>query len=238
MKLIYITTVVAATLMSGNAATLAQYTFDNTSNSNLANNAANVAAFSASSVDANVTAGVAGSGPGFDAIITAGGVLFGAEGQGVSDGPNPNLAGAINDGDYFTVSISANAGYLLDLDSFDFGIGRAANGTTDYAVFTSIEGFDNGDELLFSDGGNIVSTTASNDVSVDLSSSLYDSLETIEFRIVIDNRSSNSSSSSATFIDNVTISGLAISSVAIPEPSSVALLGLGGLVLVARRKRV
>ena len=48
----------------------------------------------------------------------------------------------------------------------------------------------------------------------------------------VDDRADNGGGSSAAIFDDITVNG-----VVVPEPSSAALLGLGGLALLARRKR-
>ncbi|MDP0490164.1 MAG: PEP-CTERM sorting domain-containing protein [Verrucomicrobiota bacterium JB023] len=214
----------------GHSAVLASYEFDNTGSTN-DSESANSAWFAATTVDPNVVGGGFTSGSGVDPLVIANtDVLFAAEGQGMSDGTTADLAGAIVDGDYFGVTIAAAPGYTLDLDNVTFNVGRANNGTRDYAFFTSVGGFSVGDQVVYAENA-ITADSINSTQTIDLSGASYEGLTSIEFRIVFDRRVNNSGYSSATFIDNFTVNGAAI-----PEPSSAALLCLGAFALVRRRR--
>ena len=69
---------------------------------------------------------------------------------------------------------------------------------------------------------------------MDLSGANFQDLSSVEFRVVVDNRITNTAIASDTGFSALQLNGDVIT---VPEPTSAALLGLGGLALVARRKR-
>ncbi|WP_435892613.1 PEP-CTERM sorting domain-containing protein [Oceaniferula spumae] len=210
---------------SSMAATLASYEFNN---SDPGNNTTNTVDFTSSDTDINSTAGTFGSGAGFNLNTTVVMTGFTSDGLGLSDGTGDDLAGAISAEDYFTFTMTAASGFTLNLENLNLDVGRSIRGAQDFYVFSDVDGFVAGqqiDSVL-----NIGEGTTNLDV--DLSDSKYSGLSFIEFRIYVDDRANNSTSSSATFVDNVVLTG-----VAVPEPSSAALLGLGGLALILRRRK-
>jgi len=171
--------------------------------------------------------------------------LFTSETLGLADGLANNIENANDNGQFFEFTATADSGATLDLSSLSFDIGRVANGALDFAIRSSVDGFT--DDLLFANDAIAVQTQAAlpsltSTQTLDLDTATasvdptdFDDLTSITFRIILDDRNSNSGSSSGTFIDNLTLAGTA--SVAVPEPSSLVVLGLGFAGLLARRRR-
>ncbi|MGJ8673192.1 PEP-CTERM sorting domain-containing protein [Rubritalea sp.] len=123
-------------------------------------------------------------------------------------------------GDSMTFTLSAGSGYTLDLTNLTFDL-TANQGATAYHVDAYADGSLTAVELL-------ASTTADGPFDLDLTGFASD-VESIEFRINMDVFNSGNMQ-----IDNVIVNG---DVVAVPEPSSASLLGLGGLALILRRRK-
>ena len=105
-------------------------------------------------------------------------------------GRDNDLPGAITAGDFVSVTLAANDGFALDLESLTFVVSQVQNGAQDYAVFSDVTGFGAADAIAFGDNaiptGPI--TTAGALQTIDLSSTVFDNLSSIEFRVVYDDR--------------------------------------------------
>jgi len=157
--------------------------------------------------------------------------LFTSEGFGLQDGTDDNIAGAFAANQFFTFTIAAaDPTTTFSLDAFNFDITRVANGANDFSIRSSVDNF--ATDIVFANQAILNGTTSAQ--SIDLTAPEFDNLTSIELRIVLDDRQSNSLNSSGTFIDNVELLGSVQS---VPEPSSALLLALSGLTLAARRKR-
>ncbi len=142
-------------------------------------------------------------------------------------------ASAKSNGDYLEFGISVDTGFLLSNLSAGFFGDRSASGPSSIEVFYSTDGFATESSVLAATdvgiNGSIRDTTAVGDALTG----------TVLFRIY----GYGATSSSGTFDLEKTkydgTYGLAINGdvVAVPEPSSAALLGLGGLALILRRRR-
>jgi len=145
-------------------------------------------------------------------------------------------AGAVAEDDYWFFTIEPNSGLVLNLDELLFS--HNFGGTTDsgaewiYFVRSSVDGF------ASTVGSASVTTEAPSGLSdwpttsVDLSGVDFQGLTgTTEFRIYVH---WNSFPLDAQFgrIDNVQLIGDAV-----PEPASAAMIGLGGMLFLARRRR-
>jgi len=217
------TTLLAGLLTAANAAIISQYTFDNPTGS-ATNPASSIVAGGTSSSDFGVGAGFTGTAQTVE-------YAFVSQSLGLELGVGSDLADAISTNEYFTFSMTINEGVTADLTNLTLDVARSTNGAQDFYVFSSITGFTTADVL---DSATGVATTGSS-IDVDLSGSEFQGLtnETVEFRVYVDNRYFNANGGSGTYVDNVTLNG----TVAVPEPSSLALLGLGALTITARRKR-
>ena len=131
--------------------------------------------------------------------------LFISEGRGLQDGTDNNISGAVDRGDFFGFTVTANEGSLLNLTDLQFEVGRAANGAQDYAIRSSVDDF--ATDIAFAD--DAITATLTNQV-IDLSGFAFSDLSAIELRIYFDDRVSNNGTSSATFIDTVVLNGAII----------------------------
>lgn len=145
--------------------------------------------------------------------------------------------------DYYGFTVTNNSGTGLTLDTFTFDAYSVTNdaGQSITAYFQLYYQIDGGGYTAI---GTAQSTTSPNGVTanvsefspllngtVDLSSigSINDGSQ-VEFLLsVYDNSGSNAK---ASFIQNIQLT-----TVTVPEPSSTALLGLGGLLLITRRRK-
>ena len=234
IKIQYIASLAAAcvAMSHSHAAVIAEYDF----NSNL----------NASTADANITAGAVTSGAG---ISGSGRSSFSNSLFALASATSTTIISvgtAIANDDYFSVTMGADSGYYMDLDSITLDYGYTNNaapfGVKDLKayVFSSFTGFVDASDIL---GDKFIQTTVADNslqypggspsLTVDLSAYSYVwSGGEIEFRIYLADTTSNNAYIHR--IDNVTLNGVVA---AVPEPSSTALLGLGGLALMLRRKR-
>lgn len=215
----------------------------------------NTATFAATSSDSNVTASLFGTGSGLNdrissnanalaSTLDAEGNPFGTANQHSAGstrddwgfGTLNSLAAVLADNQFMTFSVSANSGNELDLTSLTFRnrVNRLDRGATDYAVFTSVDGFTSGDEIHT---GSITTINNYENVVVNLSGGSFQNIgstETVEFRIYIWGGGGNNAST-ATLYDKVILNG---SVAAVPEPSSFVMLGLAtGLAGLGIRRR-
>ena len=99
--------------------------------------------------------------------------------------PMNDLAGAIAAGDFVSVTLTANEGFALNWKVSPLCC-RHRMVLRIIAVFSDVTGFAAADAILFGDNaipqGPIA--TAGLEQTVDLSSSVFDNLNSIEFRVV------------------------------------------------------
>ena len=211
MKLI--TSITLAMIASASAATLASYTFDTD--------------LSATATD--VTASDLSGGPGFS-VIHSGTNAITTQGQGLDTGDTSGIFGAISAGEYFTFTVTADAGESLDLTNLTGDFRLRGNGAQDFYFFSDVNGFNPSDVIASYTGV----PNGGSAFDIDLSGADYQGLSSITFRVVVDNRFTNTSVASDTGFQGIVLNGDVVT---VPEPTSAALLGLGGLTLLARRKR-
>ena len=217
------------------AAVIAQYDFNTDLN--------------ASTADANITAGTVTSGAGISGSGESGRSSFSNSLYALASATSTtsiSVGTAIAADDYFSVTVGANSGYYMDLDSITLDFGYTRNGVQfgdkdlKAYVFSSFTGFVDAGDIL---GSEVIQTTVDNNslqypggspsLTVDLSAYSYVwSGGEIEFRIYL--ADTTNGTAYVHRIDNVTLNGVVA---AVPEPSSTALLGLGGLAVLLRRKR-
>lgn len=185
-----------------------------------------------------------GSGPTLDAA--------GYVSTSVSGTPT-TLAAAITGADYvaFTLSTTAVQTASFTTLTFDWWLNSPNSTATgeSYSMYALADedgnGFDTGDQLgvrTLGEGGTIGSGFNAHDTQAEALnvsftiSSLADlaASDSLEFRLYfVDNRSGVSSPGHR--IDNFTVNGTAVA--VVPEPSALALLGVGVIGLVVRRRR-
>ena len=206
-------------------------------------NLASSALFAPTTVDANVTATNTTVGAGLTGLTyvtnVMGNYFQASEGNGVSDGTDDDINGAFTAGDFIEFTVNANPGATLNLTDLTFDFGRAGNGTNDFALRSSVDGFANdvffGDQAASTDQAGVLAPGSTLGQSVDLTGADFQGLSNITFRIAIDDRQSNTGGASATIFDDIILNGTVVT--AVPEPSSLAVLGLGALGLLIRRRK-
>ena len=129
--------------------------------------------------------------------------------------------GAIDTNDYYTFTLDANDGYELDFDSFVYTGTASASGPTAFALRSSLDGFTS----------NIGSPTATGTTIV-LTASQFQNLTTpVEFRLY----GYGAGGGTGTFsINDYSFDGTVE---AVPEPNTLALFGVGSLLMLASRHR-
>jgi hypothetical protein len=160
------------------------------------------------------------------------------------------LTGSLNPAQYYSVTITPQAGYTLDLTSLSFTVQRSGTGIRTYSV-RSDAGGDNfstnlsasispTNSILSVQSGNTFFWTADANTSAQVGSTI--SLSGVGFTnvstpIIFRFYGWNAEASTGTFsIDNVVFNGTA-NAAAVPEPATyAALLGLSALGLVAWRR--
>lgn len=145
-----------------------------------------------------------------------------------------NLADALTDTDVFTVTIAADEDFVFNLTSLTFDYGGSSD-TIDLITNAVIH---SGGSTVFNEEFNAgrVSAGAGGSFdtgnSADLSGPTFQGITSATFTFA--NFDNTNSGSSTNRWDNIVINGEVV---AVPEPSSIALLGLGGLALILRRRK-
>ena len=167
------------------------------------------------------------------------------DGDGTGSPEAQTLSQAIAQDEFLRFTVQADAGSQLDLagGSVDFnGIipaGGSATAPQVFTLFSSIGGFDEADA--------IVSEPAPGTIPGDISFALPDDpsfnglTEAIEFRVFASRESQPTRTGGGIEFKNqnpgtsVVLNG-EVTGTVVPEPGSLALLGLGGLLIAARRR--
>jgi hypothetical protein len=151
---------------------------------------------------------------------------------------NSNGWDGLDADDYISFGFTVDAGYSVDLDTFWFGSRSSNSGPGDMGVFYSVDGFTTPIYTFTQSGTNFNNAIA--DVSA-----LTGLTGTVEFRIAAlsDTRADGGTgiSGSGTFrvgdhFDGSNFTEVRFEGTVVPAPASAALLGLGGLVAVRRRR--
>jgi len=120
---------------------------------------------------------------------------------------NNNLGQAINQNDYMTFTVTAATGQL-NLTSLTFRtyIHHVNNAAERWALFSSVDGFANGNQITTGQTTDIDTWDgATNNVVVNLSAAKFQGLDEITFRLYI--YGGNQNSGSITFFDKVILNG-------------------------------
>lgn len=221
-RLATIVTVFALAISSAQAQTLASYNFSN-SNPTIESS--------------NITAD--------NAVWTIGGASFGG-GDKAAYAKNTTLTTVFDSGEYLELTVNADSGYALDLNSFSFELGGSNNTLVDaisYAqVRSSVDGYSTS---LTMTPGAVTEATVNNPAggsfsasktpfTISLSGSEYQELSSFTLRIYAYATGEENAFWKA---DNASFYGTVA---AVPEPASVSLIiGLSGLGLAfwCRRRK-
>ncbi|MDP4644599.1 MAG: hypothetical protein NWS71_09190 [Opitutales bacterium] len=179
-----------------NGGLIASYEFFNANDENGSDDAL-PAVFVATSTAGNVTASSFGHGAGFSSITAVGvpdpDYIQITEGNGLQDGIDDDMVGAISLNEYVFFTVTVDLGYSLDLNELTFDAYRAAHGANDYSVRSSVDNYatdiSTGLAAGYIDGGI---TTTRTGQTISLAGTEFDNLTgTTEFRIYFDDRQSN-----------------------------------------------
>ena len=175
-------------------------------------------------------------------VVSFGGTITNANAGDVSGAALAIQAGTnnVNNGTSLILKATANAGTTLSALSFSFAGQRTGTGFNSYQLAYSVNGgvftdFDSAFDLDrggngFAGFGNGTTAVASSIRAFDLSS-IGSRIETVSLRLTY----TGATTSAANFrLDNLQLNG---NVQAVPEPASLAALGLGALALVRRRRK-
>ena len=181
------------------------------------------------------------NGNGSDRLVAEDPQVFGLDSGSTAD----RLAGALAGGDYVDVTLTPDSQRKLTFESLSFTYAERTSGTAsgDYTLYLELRsGIDNfADPILTSfngaaatANGNSTTHTARQALATFTGASFTDLAGPVTFRIVMaDNRANAATTLTGVTLDNIVING---TNSAIPEPSAAALLALGGLAALARRR--
>ncbi|MBK1831930.1 PEP-CTERM sorting domain-containing protein [Verrucomicrobiaceae bacterium R5-34] len=164
--------------------------------------------------------------------------------RGSNDGTFGTLAGAVSDtnalrmnkpdGSILQVNVANNSGATLSFDQLHFDGVFTGDSIRDFEVVfvntsTATTSGLLGSGSITSDTNTVTFVADYDDFDIDVSSITLDSGDEGYFQITFDGGTGGINSAST--IDNVALTTI------VPEPSSAALLGLGGLALIMRRRQ-
>jgi hypothetical protein len=189
--------------------------------------------------DGNSTAGSFGDGAGWTSSIDVGRGNVAPSISVVSTSTDSSTqSGAVTANDYWTFTITPNAGFTLNLSSLTFDYANYTNDATfpteNFFARSSINGFSS--NLAAAVTATVASAGAFSNASIDLSGASFQNVATpIEFRIYVYDGTTDADRGA--LLDNIVLNGTAV-----PEPGTWLLLCLGaGLLGTAqrfRRKRI
>jgi hypothetical protein len=131
---------------------------------------------------------------------------------------------------FWTLTIAADPGYLLNLSSLTFKAAVGGSGDRGYQIYAAVDGgsFSFGDTPIYAITAETGTRSAARPVSVDLSDPMYQGIESISFRYYPLTPAGG---------NTIDFSGWTIEGTVVPEPSGIVLaaIALLGLALGACR---
>ncbi len=130
--------------------------------------------------------------------------------------------------DYFTFTITANTGYQIDFSDFTFNGQRVGFGPTSLVLRSSVDNYAN------NIGSVITTSTSGTNYTIDLSGTDFQNVTDITFRLYGYNALMPNGQYS---INNYQINGTVEPVVAVPEPQSLSLVGVGSVLMFGFLRR-
>lgn len=129
--------------------------------------------------------------------------------------------------DYYTFSITANTGYQIDFTNFSFNGQRGAFGPSSLVLRSNVDNYAN-------NIGSVITTNSSGTTyAIDLSRTDFQNITDITFRLYGYNAGPNGQYS----VNNYQINGTVEAVAAVPEPQSLALVGVGSVLMFGFLRR-
>lgn len=146
---------------------------------------------------------------------------------------NASYADAVADNEFFQWGFDVKAGHIVDLATLDIRVDRSSTGPDDLEIKVSVNG---GPAVSVLTHDYNDSTSGVNLLNIDLSAIPQLSAgDSVVFTLAAWNSESNTGSFDLETITSNGSDAIVVNGTVAPEPGSLALMGLGGL-LIARRR--
>ncbi|MGJ8658193.1 MAG: PEP-CTERM sorting domain-containing protein [Akkermansiaceae bacterium] len=160
---------------------------------------------------------------------------FGGSGNAYDATTNALTVANINSNPYLGMSFTSVQDMTLDSLSFNLSVNSGGGGyaARDVGLFVSL------DSGVFTQFGDLVNNTGTGNQGIQtFTQAGYNiaSGQTVELRLLFTDKT-NSSAANDNIQGGTRVGNIEIFASPVPEPSSVALLGLGGLALIMRRRK-
>jgi len=161
------------------------------------------------------------------------------------DAGNATLTGSIDATKYFEFALTPASGFTLNIASFTFGVGRSGTGPRSFQWRSSLDsfaaplsGYTSVNAALTQTSGVLTytadATTSATNNTLTFATPTYQNLSGVSFRFYGFN--SEATGGTGGLEGAFSFTGEAVAS-AVPEPSTWALIGIGGVVVLWRTRR-